>query len=144
MVAFADVNLATDSIGGPYQAGAGGWPTIRFFNKETGYEGKPYSKKTSKSMCDELGDDSYMRAYVEEAGSTSPCVLATGQDCIEKEKEFAEKWKGKPADELNDHVNRLRGIASGSMKPDLRKWLGQRLNVLSQLLEAPAAQKEEL
>jgi hypothetical protein len=81
---------------------------------------------------------------VEEAGSTSPCVLATGQDCIEKEKEFAEKWKGKPADELNDHVNRLRGIASGSMKPDLRKWLGQRLNVLSQLLEAPAAQREEL
>ena len=83
------------------------------------------------------------RRSTSSSGSTSPCVLATGQDCIEKEKEFAEKWKGKPADELNDHVNRLRGIASSSMKPDLRKWLGQRLNVLSQLLEAPA-QKEEL
>ena len=35
--------------------GAGGWPTVRYFNKETGYGGKPYPKKTDKAMCDELG-----------------------------------------------------------------------------------------
>eukprot|EP01050_Picozoa_sp_SAG11_P058854 SAG11_NODE_37811_length_255_cov_0.660256_1_plen_39_part_10 len=29
-------------------SGAGGWPTIRYFNKETGYDGKPYPKKTDK------------------------------------------------------------------------------------------------
>lgn len=36
-------------------SGAGGWPTVRYFNKETGYGGKAYPKKTSKAMCDELG-----------------------------------------------------------------------------------------
>jgi hypothetical protein len=135
MVTFADVNLAEDRIGGPYQAGAGGWPTVRYFNKATGYEGKPYDKKTSKAMCDELGDDQYMRAYVEDAGATSPCVLATGEDCIDKEKDFAAKWKGKPADELDKQIDRLKGMAAGSMKTDLRKWLGQRMNVLAQLKE---------
>ena len=34
---FGDVNLAEEPIGGPYQAGAGGWPTVRYFNKATGY-----------------------------------------------------------------------------------------------------------
>lgn len=133
MVAFADVNLAEDRIGGPYQAGAGGWPTVRYFNKATGYEGKPYDKKTDKAMCDELGDDKYMRLYVEEAGSTSPCVLSTKEDCIDKETEFAEKWKGKSAEEVGSQIERLQKMAAGSMKPDLRKWLGQRLNVLSQI-----------
>jgi len=133
MVAFADVNLAEDRIGGPYSAGAGGWPTVRYFNKATGYDGAPYTKKTDKAMCEELGDDKYMRSYVEEAGSTSPCVLATGNDCIEKEKDFAAKWKGKPTEDLEAQMSRLQGMASSSMKPELRKWLGQRLNVLSQL-----------
>jgi len=133
MVAFADVNLAEDRIGGPYQAGAGGWPTVRYFNKATGYEGKPYTQKTSKAMCDELGADEYMNAYVEEAGATSPCVLATGADCIAKETEFADKWKGKPVEEVDGQISRLQTMAGGSMKPELRKWLGQRLNVLSQI-----------
>ena len=35
--------------------GAGGWPTIRYYNKETGILGKSYEKKTDASMCDELG-----------------------------------------------------------------------------------------
>jgi len=83
-----------------------------------------------------------MREYVEEAGSTSPCVLATQDSCIEKELEFAEKWKGKPGAEIAAQVERLKGMAAGSMKPELRKWLGQRLNVLSQLGALTA--KEEL
>ena len=31
-------------------------------------DGAAYEKKTSKAMCDELGDLEYMRAYVEEQG----------------------------------------------------------------------------
>jgi len=48
----------------------GGWPTIKYFNKDTGYEGAHYKKKTPKAMCDELGDNEYMQQYVEEAGHT--------------------------------------------------------------------------
>jgi hypothetical protein len=71
-VSFADVNLSEEPIRGPpYNAGQGGWPTIRYFNKETGYDGAPYQKKTSMKMCDELKDINNMKAYIMEAGGAS-------------------------------------------------------------------------
>ena len=38
---FGDVNLAEDQVQGKYAGdpGAGGWPTIRAYNSDTGYEG---------------------------------------------------------------------------------------------------------
>jgi len=144
MVSFGDVNLAEDSIGGPYQAGAGGWPTVRYFNTDTGAEGKPYVKKTGGAMCEELGQDKYMNDYVLEAGSTSLCNAATGEACTDKEKDFVLKWNGKSVDEVAAQVTRLRGMAASSMKPELKEWLGQRLNALTQLQVAALAPKEEL
>ena len=42
-VVFGDVNLSEDQIrtihGEPQNPGQGGWPTLRYFNKETGYGG---------------------------------------------------------------------------------------------------------
>ena len=148
MVSFGDVNLAeARDIGSQYQAGAGGWPTIRYFNGATGKDGAAYPKKTSKAMCEELGDDKYMRAYVTEIGSTSACEVATGKECNEKELGFIEKWKaGKEASEMKGQIQRLRGMAGEQMKPDLKAWVGQRLNILTQLANADgsAATKEEL
>ena len=31
--------------------GAGGWPTIRYYNKATGYGGGAYTQKTGQAMC---------------------------------------------------------------------------------------------
>ena len=56
-MAFGDVNLSEEPIRGSYNPGAGGWPTIRYFNTKTGYEGAPYTKKTDKAMCEELVSD---------------------------------------------------------------------------------------
>ena len=57
-VAFGDVVLQESGIrsihGTDQSAGAGGWPTIRYYNKETGYGGGAYTKKTSDAMCTEL------------------------------------------------------------------------------------------
>jgi len=74
-VAFAEVNLSMEAIregpnGEPYNPGAGGWPTVRYFNKETGIAGGTYVKKTGDPMCVELGKDEHMIAYVEEYGKT--------------------------------------------------------------------------
>lgn len=70
-VSFADVNLSEERISGPpYNPGQGGWPTVRYFNKETGYDGAPYIQKTSMKMCDELKDIENMKAFVEEFGNT--------------------------------------------------------------------------
>jgi hypothetical protein len=143
MVAFGDVNLQTDSIGGPYQAGAGGWPTVRYFNQATGVAGAPYSKKTDGAMCDELGNDKYMTEYITEAGSTSTCVIAdAAATCNDKEVEFIGKWKAKPAEEVAVQLKRLKGMSASSMKPELKVWLGQRLNVLTQLSSAPTDKSE--
>jgi len=144
MVAFGDVNLAEDPVGGPYQAGAGGWPTVRYFNKATGIGGAPYTKKTSDAMCTELGNDKYMEEYVTEAGSTSKCDIASKENCTQKELDYIEKFSAKPPEELTSQMERLAGMASSSMKPELRSWLGQRMNALNQLSRNQLAQKEEL
>lgn len=115
-------------------AGAGGWPTVRYFNKDTGYEGKPYTKKTDKAMCEELGDEEYMTAYVTEAGGTSLCSAKDGAGCGDKELGYIKKWKeGKTPADYEKQLERLTGMKSKPMKPELTKWIGQRLAILKQL-----------
>ena len=48
-----------------------GWPTIRYFNKETGVQGGSYKQKTDDAICDELGNEEKMKAYVNEYGKTT-------------------------------------------------------------------------
>jgi len=149
-VAFGDVSLSSDQvrkIGGEDQSpGAGGWPTVRYFNKETGYGGKAYAKKTSMAMCDELGPShDYMQQFVEEAGGTSQCnVKKTDTGCTDKQKTFIGKWSEKPKDEIAKQLERLKGMVDkdgGSMKPEALSWAKQRLNIFKQL---SAGGKDEL
>lgn len=136
-VSFGDVNLSKDSIrGAPHNPGQGGWPTVRYFNKDTGYGGANYNKKTSKAMCDELGDDKYMQAYVEEAGKTSLCSAETGSGCSDKEKKYAEQWKVKPVDKVTAQITRLEGMTSKKMTQNLKTWVIQRLAILKQIKKA--------
>lgn len=133
-VAFGDVNLSEEPIRDAHHSpGAGGWPTIRYFNKETGIKGASYVKKTSDAMCTELGNDDYMRAYVQEAGGTSLCSATTGAGCSEKELGYIEKMKSKPADEIVAQLQRLTNMKGGSMKPDLVAWINARIAILKQL-----------
>jgi len=140
-VSFGDVNLKEEPIR-DYGAGKGGWPTIRYFNKETGPEGAPYEKKTDQAMCDELGPkgDDYMTMYVEEAGKTSLCSLS-GAGCDEKSQKYIEKMKEKGAEEQKKQFERLSKMDEKSMTPDLRTWLNKRKKILKQFLDA---EKQEL
>jgi len=142
-VSFGDVNLSEEQIREGHNPGAGGWPTVKYFNKETGYGGKPYVKKTDASMCDELGDVKNMQACVEENGQTSLCSAASGAGCSEKENKFIATFKPKTAEEVTAQTTRLEGMASGKMTADLRTWLNQRLAILRQLAKGGAV-KEEL
>mmetsp|Transcript_27737 Transcript_27737/g.63895 ORF Transcript_27737/g.63895 Transcript_27737/m.63895 type:complete len:148 (+) Transcript_27737:259-702(+) len=140
-VAFGDINLSEQQIRGTHQPGAGGWPTIKYFNKETGVAGATYNKKTDLSVCDELGPGKdYMQQYVEEAGNTALCSVSTGKGCGKKERDFIDKWKSEPAAAAAKELDRLQRMKTGSMKPELKKWLGQRSAILKQL----AHKKEEL
>jgi len=118
--------------------GAGGWPSLRYFNKETGYGGKPYAKKTSMAMCDELGPkEEYMQQFVEEAGGTSLCdVKNTAVGCSDKQKTFIEKWASKSTDEVQKQLDRLHGMLDKdgeAMKPEALSWARQRLGIFKQL-----------
>jgi len=44
-----------------------------------------------------------------------------------------EKWQAKAAAEVTAQKERLQGMSGGSMKPELKKWLHQRLSILKQL-----------
>ena len=42
-------------------------------------------KKTSKAMCEELGNEDLMTEYVEEYGNTSLCAVETEKGCDERD-----------------------------------------------------------
>jgi len=123
-------------------AGSGGWPTVRIFNKETGYGGKAYEKKTSQAMCDELGPKTeYMMQLVEEY-ATLCSIEDTSKGCSDKQKDFIAKWAEKPLDEIKKQHGRLSKMVDGDMKPDAKKWVKQRINVFKQV--AKSKHSEEL
>lgn len=100
-----------------------GYPTIKYFNAETGPKGTDYSGGRS---FDELKEFTSETLEVK-------CTLENTDGCTEKETEFMGKWKGKSADEVKAQLERLTKMSAGSMKPDLKKWLVQRMNILKQL-----------
>ena len=48
-----------------------GWSTIRYFNQETGLEGGSYVQQQQVAICEELGSEKNMIAYIEDYGNTS-------------------------------------------------------------------------
>ncbi|CAJ1460470.1 unnamed protein product [Effrenium voratum] len=146
-VVFGDVALSKNQVrtihGESQNPGAGGWPTVRYFNKETGYGGKSYPKKTSQAMCDELGPkESYLREWVEEFASLCDANATDKKGCSDQQVKFIEKWSGKPSEELKSQLQRLQGMLSkdgSSMKADTLKWVKQRAKLIEQL-----SQKTEL
>jgi len=145
-IAFGDVCLQKNQVrsihGVDQKAGAGGWPTVRIFNKETGYGGKAYEKKTDKAMCDELGPkEDYMQQLVEEY-ATLCSIDDTSTGCSDKQKDFIAKWMDKPLEDVKKQHKRLDGMLGGSMKPEAKKWLKERMNVFKQV--ASKKHNEEL
>lgn len=145
-VVFGDVNLSKNQvrIGSP---GAGGWPTLRYFNKATGYEGEAYKQKTQDAMCTELGPGKpHLENAILELGGTSLCNIDTKAGCSEKETSFIAKWVAKAAstEELDKQITRLEKMSGSSMKADLATWLSQRLAIFKQLRKAADGGAKEL
>jgi len=151
-VAFGDVALSENQVrsihGEDQNPGSGGWPTVRYFNKDTGYGGKPYVQKTDSAMCDELGPkEEYMQQFIEEMGNTILCnVTKPEKGCTEKHKGFIEKWASKSSEEASKQLKRLSAMLekdSKSMKPDMLSWAKERLGIFKQLA-GPSSAKQEL
>lgn len=137
-VLFGDVNLSEQSVrschGESQSPGAGGWPTIRYFNKATGYGGGAYAKVTADPMCTELGPGKpHLQTYIETAGTTAACSVATSDGCNDRQHKYVEKMKAAGAEEVAKQLARLTKMAGGSMKPELQLWLAQRIGILRQV-----------
>ena len=144
-VAFGDINLrdAPDTRGGAHNPGAGGWPTIRYFNSETGVSGGNYKKVTDLPMCSELGDRMRMIDYVESYGNTVLCDVNDGRNCNEKELAYIEKTKAMGAEDQEKQVTRLEGMTEKPMKAELAEWAYRRMRILNKLLAISATRENE-
>jgi hypothetical protein len=145
-VSFADVNLkdeASKTLSKHKYAGSPGnlgWPTIRYYNKETGMEGGDYIQKTKAKLSDELKKHENIISYIESRAGTTMCDLTDG--CDNSEKAFIRQFRdgGETAItralsyiETKDQEDKIVELVDESMQYELRRWLGQRRTLLNLL-----------
>jgi hypothetical protein len=95
-------------------------------------------------MCTELKQEKYMRAYVEEAGNTALCSVATGAGCSERESAFIAKVQSGAKEPAAEHARLVAMAEGGKMKPSLLAWLNQRISILEQFDGVGDGAKDEL
>ena len=104
--------------------GVKGYPTIKYFPAG---EGKAGAKDYGGGR-----DFDSLKKFTEE-------TLAGGWDvddestCDEKENAYNAKMRAKGADAIAKQLKRLEGMKNKPMKPELKKWMMARLNILTQL-----------
>ena len=167
-MAFGDVNLAEDQVQGKYagEPGSGGWPTIRTYNTETGYEGKfagdwKDENSLDGAMCDVFGKEETMQRYVEEmAGIHAPGVFVGGVlcsdvDCLCKQKDSGEcskqeltyitKFKDAPLADVQSRLKLLSASLAKSQKNGREdSWMKERITILKLLNSIAETPKDEL
>lgn len=165
---FGDVNLADDQVQGKYAGspGDGGWPTIRTYNSETGYDGEfagdwKEANNLDGAMCDVFGKPETMQRYVEEkSGIHAPGVfvdgvLCTDMECLCAQKEtracskqettYHTKFVDAPLGDVQSRLKLLSASLAKSGKQD--EWMKQRITILKLLVSmrtAEASEKQEL
>jgi len=137
-VSFGDVMLADQSgesalRGAPHNPGTGGWPTIRYFNKETELIGGNYKQTTDKTLCEELSDKKILATFVKEH-SISVCSISNLSMCTKKEKAYIKKMKSNSKDDQLAQLLRLTNMEEGKMMKDLKLWVSTRKKILEQLV----------
>ncbi|KAH9256412.1 hypothetical protein BASA81_005326 [Batrachochytrium salamandrivorans] len=104
--------------------GVTGYPTLKVFTSEFP-EGQAYSGGR---------DVKALKTYAEENLASVKCTPKdSGANCDEKEKTFLDKFSALGKDAVNKELARLDALKSGSMSPDLKKWLFKRIAILKEL-----------
>lgn len=164
-VSFAGINMAdavqaTDDperydVGKPIAPQAGGWPTFRHFNTETGYGGAPYKAKTNKGMCKSLGVPGcemttramshkldFLQQYIEEAAGTQLCSLNELSGCSAEQADwYARLFSASAAEtaELRASLLAELGALDKGVTHDGGPWSCEELDLAEPLSEARAA-----
>lgn len=120
------------------QYGVSGYPTLKYF-KDGSREGQDY--KGGRGL-DEL------ESFVDEE-LNKKCIVGSEEEmndeksnCSDKEKEYARKVRAQSNDERKAQMERLEKMKGGSMKPELKSWIFQRLHILNSLETVGGASDE--
>ena len=121
-------------------------PTIRYFNKETGYNGASYKPRTELELFDELGSQDYMDEYIEDAAKLPTCRVETRLHCTPEELAYIDENKDQDYEELWFLMSKLEGPHNAliQLDPMKRKWHKQRHNIMKQLIVAAQAKDHEM
>lgn len=135
-VVFGDINLRESPIrsapdGTPMNPGAGGWPTLRYFNAETGVGGAPVERKTTQKICDEFKVPDRM---IEATKECMKVCKVSGEGCDDDEKAYLETWKSQ---DYTAEIAKLEDLVSEGTQ----KKMKQEIKLLAKLA---AAAKDEL
>lgn len=138
-VAIVSVDCTTDENSDLCQEyGVQGYPTLKYF-KDGSTDGEDYQGGRS---LDEL------EKFVEEE-LDKKCIVGTDEEmkkeasnCSEKEQGYATKMRAKQRSERKVQIERLNNMKDGSMKPELKSWIFQRLHILNSLEAADEAKDE--
>lgn len=123
-VVFGDINLReapirTAADGTALNPGMGGWPTLRYFNAETGVGGAIVEQKTNQKICDEFKVGARMIEATKEC--MKMCDAKTGKGCDEEQLAFFDTWKGKGQEELAAEVARIEDLLSETTQKKMKK-----------------------
>jgi len=111
------------------QYGVSGYPTLKYF-KDGSSEGQDYGGGRGLDELDSFVDEELNKKCV--VGSDEE-MNDEKSNCSEKEKEYARKVRAQSNEERKAQVARLEKMKGGSMKPELKSWIFQRLHILNGL-----------
>eukprot|EP00005_Dracoamoeba_jomungandri_P006035 CAMPEP_0174262564 /NCGR_PEP_ID=MMETSP0439-20130205/13729_1 /TAXON_ID=0 /ORGANISM="Stereomyxa ramosa, Strain Chinc5" /LENGTH=144 /DNA_ID=CAMNT_0015347331 /DNA_START=119 /DNA_END=553 /DNA_ORIENTATION=- len=106
-----------------------GYPTLKYWvnGEENDYQGGR--------------DFDALNAFVQE-NLYNGCQVDDPTECSERELGFIAKMRELGSEAISKQQTRLNGMAGSKMKPDLKRWLNQRLSILNQLSEGDNAKDE--
>lgn len=116
--------------------GVSGYPTLKYFidGHENDYQGAR-SLEALETFVSETLDKKCLVGTDEEMSKEE-------SNCSGKETDYARKMRSKSAGDRKAQIDRLEKMKNGSMKPELKTWLLQRLHVLKGI-ESLEMEKDE-
>lgn len=120
------------------QYGVQGYPTLKYF-KDGNTEGEDYNGGRSLDDLSSFADEELNKKCL--VGSEEE-MKKEESNCSTKEQDYARKMRAKSPADWKAQIERLDKMKGGSMKPELKTWIFQRLHILDSL-ESEADAKDE-
>jgi len=105
-------------------------------NEVTGYPTLKYWVKGEKH--DYKGGREYeqLKKFVEDELAAACSIDDLEESCSEKEQKYFNKMQGKGMEEVKKQHVRLGNMRGKKMTPSLTKWLNERFDILTQMIES--------